>query len=94
MANSPNSIEMQIDNFLEQFKRSASKAMDGDWTNSLSTTPPTPTAGMQHTNNINDIHIITTSFMNTKNQNNLFDFSLENIGKINFFSFVSFYKTF
>lgn len=31
MASSPHSIEMQIDNFLEQFKRSASKAMDGDW---------------------------------------------------------------
>lgn len=25
------SLEMQIDNFLEHFKRSASKAMDGDW---------------------------------------------------------------
>jgi hypothetical protein len=32
MSNTPNSIEMQIDNFLEQFKRSASKAMDGEWT--------------------------------------------------------------
>lgn len=31
MENSSNSIEMQIDNFLEQFKRSASKAMEGDW---------------------------------------------------------------
>lgn len=33
MANSPsgNSIEVQIDNFLEQFKRSASKAMEGEW---------------------------------------------------------------
>lgn len=31
MASSPHSIEMQIDNFLEQFKRSASKAMEGDW---------------------------------------------------------------
>ncbi|XP_055838288.1 guanine nucleotide exchange factor DBS isoform X2 [Episyrphus balteatus] len=31
MENSPNSIEMQIDNFLEHFKRSASKAMDADW---------------------------------------------------------------
>lgn len=32
------SIEMQIDNFLEQFKRSASKAMDGDWTGGATTT--------------------------------------------------------
>lgn len=31
MANTPKSIEVQIDNFLEHFKRSASKAMDGDW---------------------------------------------------------------
>ncbi|XP_037904772.1 guanine nucleotide exchange factor DBS isoform X5 [Hermetia illucens] len=31
MENSPNSMELQIDTFLEQFKRSASKAMDGDW---------------------------------------------------------------
>lgn len=30
----PNSIEVQIDNFLEQFKRSASKAMDSDWVTS------------------------------------------------------------
>lgn len=37
MENSPNSIEMQIDNFLEQFKRSASKAMDGDWTTTSTT---------------------------------------------------------
>lgn len=38
MANSPsgNSIEMQIDNFLEQFKRSASKAMEGEWPTSSS----------------------------------------------------------
>lgn len=36
MANTPNSIEMQIDNFLEQFKRSASKAMEGDWSTSAS----------------------------------------------------------
>ncbi|CAH3963340.1 unnamed protein product [Pieris brassicae] len=28
MANSPTSIETQIDSFLEQFKRSASKAME------------------------------------------------------------------
>lgn len=31
MANTSNSIEVQIDNFLEHFKRSASKAMDTDW---------------------------------------------------------------
>lgn len=31
MAGTPNSFEVQIDNFLEQFKRSASKAMDCDW---------------------------------------------------------------
>lgn len=31
MENPSNSIEMQIDNFLEQFKRSASKAMESDW---------------------------------------------------------------
>lgn len=39
MANSPsgNSIEVQIDNFLEQFKRSASKAMEGEWPSSSST---------------------------------------------------------
>uniref|UniRef100_A0A182FIB3 CRAL-TRIO domain-containing protein n=1 Tax=Anopheles albimanus TaxID=7167 RepID=A0A182FIB3_ANOAL len=40
MANTPNSIEVQIDNFLEQFKRSASKAMDGDWSSSSSVTTP------------------------------------------------------
>lgn len=32
MANTSSSLEMQIDNFLEHFKRSASKAMDTDWT--------------------------------------------------------------
>lgn len=31
MANTSSSIEVQIDNFLEHFKRSASKAMDTDW---------------------------------------------------------------
>lgn len=31
MANTPSSLEVQIDNFLEHFKRSASKAMDSDW---------------------------------------------------------------
>lgn len=31
MANTPSSLEVQIDNFLEHFKRSASKAMDTDW---------------------------------------------------------------
>lgn len=31
MTNRSNSIEFQIDNFLEHFKRSASKAMDNDW---------------------------------------------------------------
>lgn len=31
MTNTPSSIEMQIDNFLEHFKRSASKAMDTEW---------------------------------------------------------------
>ncbi|XP_062710424.1 guanine nucleotide exchange factor DBS isoform X4 [Aedes albopictus] len=38
MASTPNSIEVQIDNFLEQFKRSASKAMEGDWSSSSSAT--------------------------------------------------------
>lgn len=38
---SSNSIEMQIDNFLEQFKRSASKAMESDWS---------PTATQSNTN--------------------------------------------
>ncbi|XP_055535953.1 guanine nucleotide exchange factor DBS isoform X3 [Wyeomyia smithii] len=42
MANTPNSIEVQIDNFLEQFKRSASKAMEGDWSSSSSTAVTTP----------------------------------------------------
>lgn len=39
MANSPTSLETQIDSFLEQFKRSASKAMEEriDWPES-----PTP----------------------------------------------------
>lgn len=37
MANTPSSLEMQIDNFLEHFKRSASKAMDTDWTTTEST---------------------------------------------------------
>ncbi|XP_062552792.1 guanine nucleotide exchange factor DBS isoform X3 [Armigeres subalbatus] len=41
MASTPNSIEVQIDNFLEQFKRSASKAMEGDWSSSSSTTAVT-----------------------------------------------------
>lgn len=36
MASTPNTIEMQIDNFLEQFKRSASKAMEGEWSTSAS----------------------------------------------------------
>ncbi|XP_038122208.1 guanine nucleotide exchange factor DBS isoform X4 [Culex quinquefasciatus] len=42
MAGTPNSIEIQIDNFLEQFKRSASKAMEGDWSSSSSTAVTTP----------------------------------------------------
>lgn len=48
MANTPSSIEMQIDHFLEHFKRNASKAMDP---NSVSSDSPanyanimTPTA--------------------------------------------------
>lgn len=36
MENSTSSIEKQIDNFLEQFKRSASKAKS-DWPNSIGT---------------------------------------------------------
>ncbi|XP_055603319.1 guanine nucleotide exchange factor DBS isoform X3 [Uranotaenia lowii] len=44
MASTPNSIEVQIDNFLEQFKRSASKAMEGDWSSS-SSTPTNTTPG-------------------------------------------------
>lgn len=44
---------MQIDNFLEQFKRSASKAMEGDWTNS-STSASVPTTSLNGTSaNIN-----------------------------------------
>nr|XP_040229140.2 guanine nucleotide exchange factor DBS isoform X3 [Anopheles coluzzii] len=39
-AGTPSSIEVQIDNFLEQFKRSASKAMDGDWSSSSAVTTP------------------------------------------------------
>ncbi|KFB36584.1 AGAP007723-PA-like protein [Anopheles sinensis] len=39
-AGTPNSIEVQIDNFLEQFKRSASKAMEGDWSSSSTVTTP------------------------------------------------------
>ncbi|XP_058124508.1 guanine nucleotide exchange factor DBS [Anopheles ziemanni] len=39
-AGTPNSIEAQIDNFLEQFKRSASKAMEGDWSSSSTVTTP------------------------------------------------------
>lgn len=37
MARSPNTIEFQIDSFLDQFKRSASKAMEErtDWANSV-----------------------------------------------------------
>lgn len=31
MSNTTSSIEVQIDNFLEHFKRSASKAIDTDW---------------------------------------------------------------
>lgn len=37
MSNTASSIEMQIDNFLEHFKRSASKAMDTDWISTEST---------------------------------------------------------
>ncbi|XP_058464831.1 guanine nucleotide exchange factor DBS isoform X3 [Malaya genurostris] len=49
MASTPNSIEVQIDNFLEQFKRSASKAMEGDWSSSSSTAVTTPqSAGSGH----------------------------------------------
>uniref|UniRef100_A0A182JT36 CRAL-TRIO domain-containing protein n=1 Tax=Anopheles christyi TaxID=43041 RepID=A0A182JT36_9DIPT len=39
-AGTPSAIEVQIDNFLEQFKRSASKAMDGDWSSSSAVTTP------------------------------------------------------
>lgn len=46
MANTPSSIEVQIDNFLEHFKRSASKAMDTDWISSESQTNYSTTAAV------------------------------------------------
>ncbi|XP_031630381.1 guanine nucleotide exchange factor DBS isoform X3 [Contarinia nasturtii] len=58
MANTPRSIEVQIDNFLEHFKRSASKAMDTDWittesspnyaTTTTTTTPAMTAASFNH----------------------------------------------
>lgn len=55
MTNTPSSIEMQIDNFLEHFKRSASKAMDTDWVTTESsanyantTTTATTAASFNH----------------------------------------------
>lgn len=57
MANTtPKSIEVQIDNFLEHFKRSASKAMDADWVTQAtpsSSRPPSvssPSNGEMHSN--------------------------------------------
>lgn len=71
MENSSNSIEMQIDSFLEQFKRSASKAMDGDWTtgsSSSSSTSGTTTAA-------------TTTLMRSKSRNSYLDVATEELGK-------------
>lgn len=41
---------MQIDSFLEQFKRSASKAMDGDWTTTTTTHEASDIASTSATN--------------------------------------------
>lgn len=49
MENSTSSIEKQIDNFLEQFKRSASKAKS-DWPNSIGTASLNSTASVNHSN--------------------------------------------
>jgi pleckstrin homology domain-containing family G member 4 len=49
MSDTPTTIEMQIDNFLEQFKRSASKAMDGEWT--VNGTGPSSAAGSSQNGN-------------------------------------------
>lgn len=70
MENSSNSIEMQIDSFLEQFKRSASKAMDGDWTtgSSTSSTSGTTTAA-------------TTTLMRSKSRTSYLDVAAEELGK-------------
>lgn len=48
MSSTPNAFEVQIDNFLGQFRRSTSKAMDTDWVTSqtaTSTTGTRPIAG-------------------------------------------------
>lgn len=68
MENSSNSIEMQIDSFLEQFKRSASKAMEGDWTTGSSSTSGTTTAA-------------TTTLMRSKSRTSYVDVATEELGK-------------
>lgn len=72
MENSSNSLEMQIDSFLEQFKRSASKAMDGDWTtttSSSSTSAGTTTAAT------------TTTLVRSKSRTSYLDGATEMLGK-------------
>lgn len=56
---------MQIDSFLEQFKRSASKAMDGDWT--------TGTSG--------STTAATTTLMRSKSRTSYLDVATEELGK-------------
>lgn len=49
MENSTSSIEKQIDNFLEQFKRSASKAKS-DWHTSIATASSISTTSLNNSN--------------------------------------------
>lgn len=51
MENSTSSIEKQIDNFLEQFKRSASKAKS-EWPTSIGTASSNSTASLNNYSNM------------------------------------------
>lgn len=84
MANTTNSIEVQIDNFLEHFKRSASKAIDTDWIttdqsqNYANTTTTMTAASLNHSSPLNVTKTRSSCFdisqlgsmSGTKNKNN------------------------
>lgn len=97
MSHTPNSIEVQIDNFLEQFKRSASKAMDGDWVTSQTSSSSRPTSGSSATILTHGEHLANT-FLGSKKRNSCMDISelsLSGMRKLHwivlFFFFVVFF---
>lgn len=73
MNGTPNSIEVQIDNFLEQFKRSASKAMDSDWVTSQSSSRPT--SGGSAASILSHGEHLASSFLSSRKRNSCMDIS-------------------